>query len=390
MKKTDFLFCILLFFNILFLIFFTTEISIYYKELQNLMLNESIEAKIANLSIKLLQWVNKDIALRIPFILIHGINCILLYLISNIVLKNEGDKLLSVVIFMLIPGVGLEALLVSKATLITFLTLMIVYISLRHNKIEYFSFILLMFLGPSASIVILSLFFYSLMHKQIKNVIFAIICFAINMYIFSPIRGVPNAYFLDTVGLFAILFSPVLFVYYCYGIYFNVFKSKPNLLALIPFVGLIFILILSVRQEIKFELFMPPIVIGVPLVVLKLQSDIRMRLSYFNKIYRFRFYTIFIFLLIENIILFGNKITYLFNPQLNFAASFYGAKEIANLLKQKGIKEVHTTDKNLQDKLNFYGIKDSSKFNLIPAYQGELKIIYMNRIIGSYDIKISN
>lgn len=90
------LFCILIFKA-------DTSLSISYKEALNVFVNTSVLSIITNISIYL--FGQNDIALRIPFILFYVASVILMYKITHNYFKYEKDRLISIVVFMLLPGV---------------------------------------------------------------------------------------------------------------------------------------------------------------------------------------------------------------------------------------------------------------------------------------------
>ncbi|PAF42148.1 hypothetical protein [Helicobacter sp. 11S02629-2] len=385
-----FYFLLLLIVHVVILTVMINEISIYYKEAILLQKDASVAAWMANFFIDV--FGHNDFALRLPFLILHIINVTLLYLISLKVVRRKEDALLVVFIYMLIPGVNIIALLVSKSSIILLITLLIVFLKLYFKHISYVLFIVITFLDSSGAVLLLSLFFYGLIFKNVKILIFSIIFFGANMYIFSPIRGVPEAYFLDTLGLFAMLLSPLLFIYYCYCVYDSVL-NKASLLNLIPFVGIIFILLLSTRQEIDIESFFPPILVGLPLVVVKILSSIRLRLKVYARAYTLRLVVILVVAFLSTALLLGNKITYLFSSEPNFAYSFYEAKEIAHDLKAMGITHIQVYSKTLRERLKFYGISDGDKYKLEPFYSRKNKtfenaivIKYLGRVIHVYEV----
>lgn len=388
-------FFILLLVDVLFLLFMVSELSIYYKEAIALRNNESFEAKVANFSIYL--FGRNDFSLRAPFIFMHALNCILLFFISLKLQTRAFDSIICIIFYMLIPGVSLEALLVSKAVFITFFAFLIIFSQMYYKRLLYPLFFISIFIDASSAILLLALFFYALLKKKNKTLIFAVLAFGINMYIFEPIHGVPRGYFLDTIGLMAVLFSPIFFIYYCYALYNFVIKRKDRIdfLVLIPLVGLSFILIVSMRQEILAQVFMPSLVCATPILVMKLLSDVRARLPRFNGMYKARFVFILLFLMLENIILFGNKITYAFEKEPNFASSFYVAKELAQALKDRNLHEIFTNNKNLALRLKFYGISSSQTYMLDDLeenpttskdYEDVIDIFYLGVLVERYKI----
>ncbi|RDU66743.1 hypothetical protein CQA53_02950 [Helicobacter didelphidarum] len=394
--RTHLFFCILLLLDFLLLFFMVSEISIYSKEAEEFFENNKFSYHLANLGVTYINYffqdpLLNDYGLRLPFIFIHICSCIVMYNIGLLVLTKPNDALLCVLIFMMIPGINLEALIVSNVEIITLVSLMLVYYQLRFNRILYAPLIFVIFLDSGGAILCLALFFYALFHRKPKTLVFSVICFGINMSIFTPISGVPHSYFLDIIGLLAILFTPILFVYYVAILYNYTFHNKPTLLNLIPFIGFIFIFLLSTRQQIRIESFLPELSVGLPLFVQKVLFNIRCRLPQFRSRYVLRLCLVVIFLLLGDIILFGNKITYYFVKNKNFAYSFYGAKEIAKQLYAQGITSIEIPHHELNLRLKFYGInaKESETrpaLKLIQANYGKIHVEYCGMIIAQYAI----
>ncbi len=231
-----------------------------------------------------------DYGMRLPFICLHILNCILMYSISLHILHKSSDSIVCVLLFMAIPGVSAQALVLSYMGILTLLCLLIVYFQVRYKRIAYELFIIAVFLDSGAAILCLALFFYALLKRKAYTMVFSMICFGVNMYQFAPIHGVPNSYFFDTLGLMSLVFTPVLFVYYVAATYSYTFKKSPLLLHLIPFVGFLFIMLFSTRQKIEIESFLPPLCVGIPFFMQKILFDLRSRLPQFRMRYKIRIY----------------------------------------------------------------------------------------------------
>ena len=61
-----------------------------------------------------------DIALRLPFILFYISSIIIAYLLTDDYFKKQSDRLASILIFMLLPGINSAALLINEAILVVF------------------------------------------------------------------------------------------------------------------------------------------------------------------------------------------------------------------------------------------------------------------------------
>lgn len=394
---THILFCFALFIDILLLCFMIGEISIYSREAKSFFLNETLSDHIANFGVWLIQYLFNnpmlnDYGLRLPFVCLHVINCILLYATSIRILNKPNDALLCVILFMSIPGVSVQALIVSYMGILTLLCLLIVYIQVRYQRIAYELFLIAIFLDSGSAILCLALFFYALLMRKTYTIVFSIVCFGINMYQFTPIHGIPHSYFLDTLGTMALVFTPIFFVYYVAATYSYTFKKEPLLLHLIPFVGFLFILLLSTRQRIEIESFLPPLCVGIPFFIQKILFDMRSRLPQFRSHYKIRFYALVLLLVFGNIILFGNKLTYYISDvKHNFAYSFYEAKEVAKALHKKNITHIYIPNSELALRLRFYGINADStnsqpKYTLQPSSNGQIILRYGRIKVAQYSI----
>lgn len=394
-SKTHLLFCMILFCNVMTLLFMIGDTSIYIQEAQGYFENTHFPYLLANFGVNFLRLFSdnpllNDYGLRLPFVCIHIYNCFLLYRISLLVLHKPNDVLFCVMLYMAIPGVSIGALIVSNIGILTCASLLVIYYQIRYNIILYPIFIIIAILDSGGAILCLSLFFYALFYRRSKTLIFSLICFGINMAIFAPIHGVPKTYFLDTIGLLAIIFTPIFFIYYVAILYNHTIHTKQILLNLIPFIGLLFVLLLSTRQQILIQNFLPQISVGIPLFVQKIMYDIRSRLPQFQMGYVLRLWLVILFLLLGNLVLFGNKLTYLIVNERNFAYSFYGAKEIAKQLHNRGINTIEIPNQELKLRLKFYGINTNPtlkpKYILIQTQHGSIQVKYFNSVVASYKV----
>ena len=111
------------------------SLSISYKEALNVFINNSMLTFITKTSLYL--FGQNDIALRLPFILFYFFSVILMYKITENYFKYESDRLISIIIFMVLPGVLSASLLVNSAIIVTFFTLLYIYYYQKYNKHLY-------------------------------------------------------------------------------------------------------------------------------------------------------------------------------------------------------------------------------------------------------------
>lgn len=362
-------------------------ISISYNEALLYFENKKIIAKLANLSTQAFG-VN-DFTLRFPNLAFHFINLLLIYLISNRILKYKIDSLLCVGIYALLPAVIMQGVLLNESIIVLSIVLFVCYVELVNEKIAYPLFVLAIFISPSAFIVFLALFLYSLHKKKLEIAIFALICFGINMYIYGiNISGRPSGKFLEVVGELSLLYSPPLFIYYVYTLYRNFSRNKITLLLYVSVTSLLVSFILSIRQGIDKEVFLVMSLCGIPLMVRQFLSDIRIRLPMFQNSYKNRFLIVLIFLVFEAMLLIFSKQIYLISNNTDnlFLNQFYIAKEISIELKKKNISKVKIDDKKMQKRLKFYGIDEGGQRLKKVSRNGNIIINYNGRIVARYAI----
>lgn len=336
-----------------------------------------------------------DITLRLPFILFYLGSSVLLYLLTDDYFKKKVDRIIALSIFMILPGIYSAALLVNEAIIVVFCTLLYLYLYKLTNKEHYILLIVYLFIDNSFAILYLALFFYSLRKKDNVLLIVSLTLFGFSMSMYGfDIGGRPKGYFLDTFGIYASIFSPILFLYFFYSLYRVGLKYDKDLYWYISITALGLSLLFSFRQRVNIEDFAPFVVISVPIMVKLFMHSLRIRL----KIFRLKYYIIAyisIGILILNILVFVfNKYLYIFldNPQKHFAYKYHIVKELAQNLKKENIYEVYSYDKTLQNRLKFYDIKSLSKYILSDKTNKncrKIDIKYFNIVVKSYCIKNS-
>lgn len=341
----------------------TLSISVY--EAKIYFDSNTLTAFLAHLGTKILG--QNDFGLRVPFVFLHCISAILLYFYALKITKTPKDALFSLILFLLLPGTVASALCVNEASLVIFMSLLILCTyEYGFKKSFYVLLVLALFVDKSFAILFLSLFFYALYRKNTLLLLLTLVLFAacVGIYEFD-FTGKPKGYFLDTLGVFAACFSPLVFVYYFYIIYRLAFRPQKPMLWFIMTTSFLFCLIFSMRQKLYLEEFLPFCVISTPLLVSSLMSSYRIRLPNLRLKYTIFIECAVIFLVFCYIVIIFNTFLYAFikNPSSHFAYNYHTAKELATSLKERGIKRVKT-DKDMQLRLKFYGIEESKKLAL--------------------------
>lgn len=368
------------------------SLSISYKEALNVFVNSSILTLITKVSLFL--FGQNDIALRLPFILFYIFSVILMYQITKNYFKYESDRFISIVIFMVLPGVLSASLLVNSAIIVTFLTLFYIYYYQRYNKHLYILLPVLLFVDNSFAILFLALFFFSFRNKDKTLLYFSAVLFVLSLYIYGfPTDGRPRGFLIDTVGIYAAIFSPILFIYFIYTIYRGTIKKERSLSWYITITALIISIVFSFRQKIYIEDFAPYVVISTPLMLKTFLQSYRVRLKEFRKVHNIAAILIITMLSLNVIFTFVSKPLYLVvsEPKQHFVYQYHFAKELADYLKEKNIDEVICDDEELQLRLKFYKINEGEKYYLSSKrfynYDYRFTIRYYNRKLFDIYIK---
>ena len=343
----------------------TYSLSISYKEALNVFVNHSVLSLITNSSIYI--FGQNDIALRLPFILFYIFSVILMYKITKNYFKYEKDRYISIIIFMVLPGVLSASLLVNSAIVVIFFTLLYLYYYQKYNQHLYILLLLFLFIDNSFAILYLALFFYSLKDKNNKLLYFSLLLFIISMYMYGfSTGGKPRGFLVDTFAVYATVFSPFLFLYFIYTIYRVGIRDDRTLTWYISTTALILSLIFSFRQRIYIEDFAPYVVISLPLMLKTFFHAYRVRLKEFRRNYNILAGLVVLMLSINIILTFVNRPLYLVlpNPSKHFVYQYHFIKELAEELSKRNIKSITTDNEELALRLKFYNIDKGDDYFL--------------------------
>lgn len=389
------------FLDALILLYCISNLSISYDEAKIFYEEKSLLSYIVRLSCKF--FGQNDYALRLPFLIFHFLSLILLYKVSKHILKRRNDRYLSTILFIFLPGILASAILVNEAGLVLFLTLCMLYLYQNNFfKSFYASMFICAFISNSFMIFYICVLMFSIYIKHRRISFVALFCFMISILIFGfEMEGKPRGYLVDTIGIFAAVFSPFLFLYFIYTMYRIAIKDQDkNIFWFVSAGSFALCALLSVRQKLYLEDFLPFSVIAVPLMVRVFFGSYRIRLPRFRKTYGAITTIVLLSLIFFSMIIILNPILYGFQfkdkPQKHFAYNYHVAEELSDYLKQNNLNNLNIEDKKIALRLKFYGIYDNENSNILlkePKYTKiDDNIIYvfklykMNRLISTYNI----
>jgi len=339
------------------LIFETSHVSISSEEASLLYGNFSFLQFLIQSSINI--FGQNDFGLRFVMIFFHLMSAILMYQISKEYIASVRNRIWLLLVFVLLPGVVSASILVNSAGMIIFGLLFYIYLSKKLSQI-YLNILLLLYAVIDIGFVylFLGLAIYYVFAKKKILFVYMLALYFITSYLYGfDATGSPAGHFLDTIGIYSAVFTPIIFVYLVYTLYRRYLTSKVDMLWYIASTALIISLVLSFRQRVPIEHFASYLIVALPLAAQTFISSYRVRLKMYRKRYKLAFVISFIFLITNTLIVFFNKELYLLvdNPQKNFAYKMHVAKELSIKLKKRGISCVHTKS-DMQKRLKFYNV----------------------------------
>ena len=386
-----FLICLI---DFVFLLYAANSLSISYNEAEIFFQKHSLLGYILKLSAHF--FGQNDLAVRGVMIFFHIASVVLMYKVSKFYIKLEFDRIIAVLLFVLLPGTIASALIINNAGICITLALLCIYLFHIKKKILFSLFFCLAFFIDGDFLIFYAGFFIFALYKRKPPLAWlSAILFLLTLYFFGfETNGRPSGHFIDTFGIFAAVFSPFVFIFFVYTIYRIWVKEKKDLLWFIAICSFCFCMIVSVRQRLELEQFLPFCVIATPLMVRVFFNSYRVRLPKFRKGHKICTGLVMLFLIFNWSAIIFNQIFYLFlnDPTKHLTYKFDVAKELADKLKEAGVQDIATEDTRLALRLKFYGIKTKSySKNLLASAdldeKSKFSIEKMGKVVANFNIK---
>lgn len=386
-----FLICLI---DFVFLLYAANSLSISYNEAEIFFQKHGLLSFILKLSTHF--FGQNDLAVRGVMIFFHIASVVLMYKVSKFYIKLEFDRIVAVLLFVLLPGTLASALIINNAGICITLALLCIYLFHIKKKILFSLFFCLAFFIDGDFLIFYAGFFIFALYKRKPPLAWlSAILFLLTLYFFGfETNGRPSGHFIDTFGIFAAVFSPFVFIFFVYTIYRIWVKEKKDLLWFIAICSFCFCMIVSVRQRLELEQFLPFCVIATPLMVRVFFNSYRVRLPKFRKGHKICTGLVMLFLVFNWSAIIFNQIFYLFlnDPTKHLTYKFDVAKELADKLKEAGVQDIATEDTRLALRLKFYGIKTKSySKNLLASAdldeKSKFSIEKMGKVVANFNIK---
>lgn len=293
----------------------------------------------------LMQWgqhfVPGFLGLRLFYLLFGFLTIGLFYHLGKHYFPRNDDAYLATFIFMFLPGILTASVLANAAIVVLPLVLLFVILYEKGHFVPLlFIMLLLFFVHESSMVFFIAVFLYGVMYQDKKLVFSSFLFFTAFIYFSKGIAigGRPAGHFAEIFGLYATIFSPLLFLYFVYAMYRTLLRGKQTLLWYISFTALAFSLLLSIRQRVAIADFAPYVMIAVIVMLDVYNHSIRVRLPEFQKMYKRGFYVVVLFLsLTVSAIVFHQLLYYVTPyPKKHFAHRLYAPYLMAEKLKSEG------------------------------------------------------
>ena len=380
--------------DFVFLLYAANSLSISYNEAEIFFQKHSLLGYILKLSAHF--FGQNDLAVRGVMIFFHIASVVLMYKVSKFYIKLEFDRIVAVLLFVLLPGTLASALIINNAGICITLALLCIYLFHIKKKILFSLFFCLAFFIDGDFLIFYAGFFIFALYKRKPPLAWlSAILFLLTLYFFGfETNGRPSGHFIDTFGIFAAVFSPFVFIFFVYTIYRIWVKEKKDLLWFIAICSFCFCMIVSVRQRLELEQFLPFCVIATPLMVRVFFNSYRVRLPKFRRGHKICTSLVMLFLVFNWSAIIFNQVFYLFlnDPTKHLTYKFDVAKELADKLKEAGVQDIATDDTRLALRLKFYGIKTKSySKNLLASAdldeKSKFSIEKMGKVVANFNIK---
>ena len=307
-------------------------------------------------------WFNSGLSFRFPFVVFGLLNVLLFYIMSKSYFDKEKESYLATMIFALLPGIITSSVIVNIAVVVV--TIVLLFLITYEEKKLYISILLmalLLFIHDASIIFFLGLSLFAISKKDKSLFLFSVLFSIVSLVYFNKldIGGHPSGEFIELIGLYLALFSPLVFIYFFYALYRIWLREKKDILWYISFSAFMFSILLSLRQQVIMTDFAPYVIVAVVLMVLVYQRTVQVRLPQFQKTYRLGVKIVLGSLFLTTFIIVFHQLFFSFikDKSKHFAYPFYQPYWQVEELKEIG--ENCYTAKNIkrQYQLKYYGIE---------------------------------
>ena len=312
-------------------------------------------------------WFEGGLSFRFPFVLFGLINVPLFYVMSKSYFRKDEESYFATMIFALLPGIITASVIVNIAVVVVALVLLFLIVYKR-ERFLWFSVIimaLLLFIHDASIIFFIGLNLFSISKRDRTLFIFSLLFAIVSVLYFNKldIGGSPSGKFMELIGLYLALFSPLVFIYFFYALYRIWLREKKDILWYISFTAFILSILLSLRQQVIMTDFAPYVIVAIVLMMLLYQRTTQVRLPQFQKFYKLGLKIVVgsLFIVSFTIIFHQLFFSIIKDKSKHFAYPFYQAYWQVQELKEIGENCYTAKNSKRQYQLKYYGIESCSE-----------------------------
>lgn len=315
-------------------------------------------------TVLLMHWgsfvLSNELGMRLFFLMLGFTNAYLFYRLTADFFTKEKERLLALYFYLMLPGVIVSTVLANDAVIIACLVLLFIYFHMFEKPIfSLFPLFLLTFVHWSALYFYIIIVLYGLFQKKREVFLSAMAAFLFYV-IFGVTIPEPTSgnYFFEMLGIYATIFSPLLFVYLFYALYKTLLRGEKTLLWYISFGTLIISFVLSLQERIKITDFSAYLMPGIMVAVHSYLGSLKVRLKRFQRAYRVSFGVIVFSLVFSSVAMLLHQPVYrIFGSKYYpIVASVYKPYDRVIKLKSSGKKCIQDPGQKVLYQMRYYGL----------------------------------
>ncbi len=352
------------YFSLLFILYISIVIGLAYfipiapHEAKIFFASNDIVSKLMHLSSN---YFYGTFGIRIFFVLAGILSVGLFYIVAKDNLQNTKDTMSVTMIFAFLPAIIVGSVVANISILI--LLFLLTYLIAHKRKwylLEILSASGLWYISDGSIIFFLALVFYSIMIREWRTLIMSILFISILYFQhrWIEIGGKPIGHLAEIFGLYGVIFTPFLFLFFIFTINAIWIREPKNIIGYIAFTAFLITMLLSIRQKITIIDFAPYMLIGIIPMLTRYLTSLRVRLSQFQSNYKRGFLLSISFLFIGMFIIISTPIIFYVKNKspYNFTNKIYKPYLLAQKLKKENKQCYATKELKERYQLQFYNI----------------------------------
>jgi len=303
-----------------------------------------------------------SLSFRLPFVLFGFLNIFLFLIMSRLYFERREESYLATTIYLLLPGIITSTVLVNISVIVISLVLFFVIFYEKKSILGQAVSMLLLLLIHDASIIFfiaLAIFFVSKREHRVFFISIVFILIALFCFNGLDIGGRPVGEFPQLFGLYVVLFSPLVFLYFFYALYRIWVREQKDILWYISFTAFVLSILLSLRQQVDMSDFAPYVVVSVVLMLVTYHKTLYVRLPRYQGAYLLGFKITFASLVLSAMIIIFHQLFFyvIKDKSQHFAYAFYEPYWQVAELKEIGQNCYTVGSEKVQYQLKYYGIE---------------------------------